>query len=159
MAAIIVLLIISRFIPDSTTKTSVKPTVGIGEVLQTDYFDVTINNASVDDEVITGNSMCDIHKQPGNKFIILDVTFVNTDKESRMLADGTLIINSNGQEYTYEHPETILLEGWGLFLNNINPLTSMTTKIVYKIPESITGIAYYRPGRADDDERIVLGKL
>jgi len=159
LAAIVVLLIISRFLPDSTTTDSPQKRVGIGEVLKTDYFDVVVNNASIDNHISTGNQFVDIPEQPGNKFVILDVTFKNTDNESRMLTDGELIINSNGKEYKYEKSETIMLEGWGLIIDNINPLTSKTTKIVYKIPSDIKGVAFYRPGRAGHDEVILLGNL
>jgi len=159
LAAIVVLLIISRFLPDSTTTDSPQKRVGIGEVLKTDYFDVVVNNATIDNHISTGNQFVDIPEQPGNKFVILDVTFKNTDNESRMLTDGELIINSNGKEYKYEKSETIMLEGWGLIIDNINPLTSKTTKIVYKIPSDIKGVAFYRPGRAGHDEVILLGNL
>jgi len=159
LAAIVVLLIISRFLPDSTTTESPQKRIGIGEVLKTDYFDVVVNNVTIDNHISTGNQFADIPEQPGNKFVILDVTFKNTDNESRMLTDGELIINSNGKEYKYEKSETIMLEGWGLIIDNINPLTTKTTKIVYKIPSDIKGVAFYRPGRAGHDEVILLGNL
>lgn len=159
LAAIVILLIISRFLPESTTTDGTQPRIGIGEVLKTDYFDVVVNNVTTDNRISTGNEYTDIPEQPGNKFVILDVTFKNTDNESRMLMDGELIINSNGKEYTYEKSESIMLEGWGLFLDNINPLTTKSTKIVYKIPSEIKGIAFYRPGRAGHDEVILLGNL
>jgi hypothetical protein len=46
-----------------------------------------------------------------------------------------------------------------LFLEQLNPLTQKTTNLVYKIPKEIKGPAYYKPGRADNDQRIFLGDL
>ena len=87
------------------------------------------------------------------------VTFKNTDKESRMLEDGIVLINYNGQEYKFDKSETIMADGWGLFLDQLNPMISKTTNLVYKIPAEISGQAYYMPGRNSDDVKFSLGEL
>jgi hypothetical protein len=76
-----------------------------------------------------------------------------------MLMEGAVFINYNGKEYEFDKSEVIMAEGFGLFLDQINPLTSKTTKLVYKLPAEIKGPAYYKPGRASDDEKIFLGDL
>ncbi len=53
----------------------------------------------------------------------------------------------------------ILGEGWGLFLDVINPLMEKTTNLVYKILKELSGRAYWRPGLAATDEKIFLGNL
>lgn len=73
--------------------------------------------------------------------------------------DGELLINYNGQDYKFDKSETIILDGWGLLLDQINPLTSKTTKLVYKIPEEIKGTFFYRLGRASSNDLIELGSI
>jgi len=131
----------------------------VGETLTTKYFDVTVNNVSVKEWVNTGNEFADLPKEAGTRYLIINTTFKNTSNESRMLFEGEVLINYNGQEYLYDKSETIMLEGWGLFLDQINPLTSKTTKIVYKIPAEIKGTAYYRPGRSGKKDLIELGNI
>ena len=145
---------------NSTEQTAEKPSgVKVGEVLKTDYFDITVNKAELKDRVSTGNQFSDLKPEDGNMYLIINATFKNTDSESRMLVDGSVWINYNGKDYEFDKSETIMAEGYGLLLDQINPLTSKTTNLVYKIPAEVKGEAYWRPGRSDDDERILLGTL
>jgi hypothetical protein len=133
--------------------------VGIGQVLKTQYFEITVNKVETSNRVNTGNQFVNKEPEKGNKFLIMDVSMKNIDSESRMLDAGTVIINYNGKDYQFDKAETILLEGWGLLLDQINPLTTKNTKLVYKIPDEITGEAKWNPGRTDSDELINLGTI
>lgn len=135
------------------------PAIGIGQTLKTDYFEVTISKAGLTNKINTGNEFSDVAAEQGNQFLVMTTTFKNIDNESRMIADGSVFINYNGKDYEFDKSETIMAEGFGLFLDQINPLTSKTTKLVYKLPLEIKGPAYYKPGRASDDEKIFLGDL
>ena len=144
----------------STEQTAEAPTgVKVGEVLKTDYFDITVNKAEVKDRVSTGNEFSDLKPESGNSYLIINATFKNTDSESRMLMDGSVWINYNGKDYEFDKSETVMAEGWGVLLDQINPLTSKTTNLVYKIPTEVKGDAYWQPGRSDDGQRILLGTL
>ena len=112
-------------------KTEAPKGVGIGEVLHTDYFDITVNKVSLEDRVNTGNEFADLKPEQGNLYLIINASFKNTDKESRMLMDGSVWINYNGKDYEFDKSETVMLEGWGLLLDQINPLTTKTTNLVY----------------------------
>lgn len=133
--------------------------VKIGETLKTDYFDITVNKVELQGEVSTGNEFSDLKPEEGNMYLVINATFKNTDSESRMLVDGSVWINYNGKDYEFDKAETIMAEGYGLMLEQLNPLTSKTTNLVYKIPAEVKGDAYWQPGRSDDDERILLGKI
>ena len=63
-----------------------------------------------------------------------------------MLMDGSVWINYNGKDYEFDKSESIMAEGWGLVLDQINPLISKTTNLVYKIPAEIKGDIYWQPG-------------
>lgn len=133
--------------------------IAVGQVLHTDYFDITVNKVSLEDRVDTGNEFSDLEPEQDIKYLIINASFKNTDKESRMLMDGSVWINYNGKDYEFDKSETVMLEGWGLMLDQINPLTTKKTNLVYKISAEIKGNAYWQPGRADSDERILLGNL
>lgn len=140
-------------------KTEEAKSVRVGEVLHTDYFDITVNKVSLENRVSTGNQFADLKPEAGHKYLIINASFKNVDTESRMLLEGSVWINYNGKNYEFDKSETIMLEGWGLMLEQINPLTSKTTNLVYKIPDEVKGDAYWQPGRADSDERILLGNI
>jgi hypothetical protein len=76
-----------------------------------------------------------------------------------MISDGEVVINYNGKDYLFDKSETVLLAGWGTMLDQLNPLTSKTTNLVYKIPTEIKGPAYYRPGRSNSDDLIAIGNI
>ena len=133
--------------------------VGVGQVLKTNYFDVVVNKVEIRQTVRTGNQFADKEAEAGIQYLILNVTFKNTDNESRMIDDGSVFINYGGKEYEYDKSEIFMLNGWGILLDQINPLTSKKTNIVYKIPTEITGPAYYEPGRNYDSKRVYLGDL
>ncbi len=143
---------------ESNTTTPVQR-IEVGQPLKTDYFEITVNKVNVKDRVNTGNEFADLKPERGNKYLIIDATFKNIDKESRMIMDGTVWIDYKGQRYEFDNSETIMLDGWGTMLDQINPLTTKSTKLVYKLPAEITGSAYWQPGRSDDDELIYLGEI
>ena len=133
--------------------------IGVGQVLSTEYFDVVVNKITTSDRLSTGNQFADKDPEPGILYLIINVTYKNTDNESRMINEGSVFINFEGKEYEYDKSESIMLSGWGYFLDQINPLMSKTTNIVYKIPTEISGYAYYEPGRNYDSKRIYLGRI
>jgi hypothetical protein len=114
-------------------KTEAPKGVGIGETLHTDYFDIIVNKVSLEDRVNTGNKFADLKPEQGNLYLI--------------------------KNYQFDKAETIMLEGWGLLFDQINPLTTKTTNLVYKIPAEIKGPAYWQPGRAKKSQKIFLGNL
>jgi hypothetical protein len=132
--------------------------VGINQTLKTEYFDVTVNSVRTA-KTVKIDEFEELKQEEGNKYLILDITLKNTDKESRMMFDGVVKINANGQEYKYEQAEPVMAEGWGMIMDNINPLVTKRTRLVYKIPAALTGTGVYNPGRSDEDEVINLGNI
>lgn len=144
---------------EEAQKAAEEKIVKVGETLHTGYFDITVNNFNVRNSVMTGDSYSSLQPENGNLYLIINATFKNTDTESRMITDGSVWINYNGKNYEYDQSEQILSEGWGLFLDQINPLLSKTTNLVYKISSELKGEVYWQPGRAASDQKIFLGKL
>ena len=131
----------------------------VGETLPTEYFEVTVNKVSVQNSVSTGNQFSDLKPESGTRYLIINTTFKNTSNESRMLMDGEVLVNYNGKDYTFDKSETVMAEGFGLLLDQINPLTAKTTNLIYKIPAELKGTAYYKPGRSGSDDLIDLGNI
>jgi len=133
--------------------------IGIGQVLKTDYFEITVNKVETAKKVNTGNQYLDLKQEAGSKYLILDVSIKNIDSESRMLTSGSVFIQYNGKNYEFDKDETVLADGWGLLLDQINPLLTKKTKLVYKIPEEISGVGRWNPGRTNSDDIISLGEI
>lgn len=118
------------------------------------YFDVTINSCSVTDGPITGNSYTEPDDWPGSRFLVIDAEFKNIDQEGRLPSEGSLIIKHNGRELRYDSTESILQEGYGIYFKSVNPLITMPTKIVYRIPNEVSGEVSWEPGRNPDNRKL-----
>lgn len=145
------------------TQTNVKQQkqpIGIGEILHTKYFDVTVEKAMLS----TGEKISDYYELPvdGTKYLIINVTIKNISNESRYLSDGKIVFESqeDGKQYHFDKAESIRVKGWGLEYQ-INPFISTTGLIAFKLPGEIKGIAYYNPTRSNQTKTdlILLGHI
>ena len=128
----------------------------IGDTISTEYFEVTVNNASESLGPLCPD-LCDGPGQ-GNKFLVLDVTLLNTDNEGRMLTDsGTLFIQYKGKEMTFDDSEIVFADGWLGFSDTLNPMVTVTGKIAFKISTAfvLNEFTYQAPR---SDKRIALIK-
>ena len=141
--------------PVAPTEIPVK-TVGLNEVLSTDYFEVSVNSQEVVSSIDKGYEVEEAGA--GNKFLILEVTYKNIDTESRYVLGDHVFVDYNGKKYDFSKQEFFIIDGFGV-AGEINPLTTITSKIVYKIPSELTGPAFYQPSRAKDDQLIDIGAI
>lgn len=133
-------------------------TYQIKEIVKTKYFEVKVNSFSTSTTVNTGNMFSNLPRNSGVLYGIIDISFKNIDTESRMIIDGELIlVGADNKEYTFDKSETILADGFGLFLDQVNPMITKRTKLIYKIPEDFIGKIYYKPSRNPENARIYLG--
>jgi hypothetical protein len=123
------------------------------------YFDVSADKGEYGPTVDTGNRFAEPKKWGGSRFFIVHASFKNMDTESRQPVEGSLFITYNGKEYEYDSVEPITLEGYNIWFRKINPLVTMKTKIVYRIPNEIEGPVYWRPGRNPTDTKLWLGYI
>ncbi len=144
----------------SSVNTNKVKYLNIHEILHTRYFEVTVNKIDIYDKVLTGNKFADLKPESGIRYLVLNVTYKNTDIESRRILEGSIyIVDDNNKKYKFDKSEHVMSDGWGLTLERINPLVSKTANLVYKIPATIKGSVYYNPGRSDDTQLIFLGNL
>ncbi|WP_125854562.1 hypothetical protein [Pseudomonas sp. p99-361] len=123
------------------------------------YFDISVDRGTYGKQVGTGNRYAEPKTWAGSRFFIVHATFKNIDTESRLPVEGSLFINYNGREYEFDNVEPIRLEGYNMWFRKINPLITMKTKIVYRIPDEIHGEVFWRPGRNADDKRLWIGNI
>jgi hypothetical protein len=145
------------FSSQNAQKSTPETASAIGQVVHTGDLDVKVNSVGIFDWVNTGNEFSDLKPEQGIRYLIVDVTFKNVSGAAKTLFDGTLIVSSGSQTYKMDQSETILIGGWGLLLDKLNPLVSKNTKLVYKLGAEMKGMAYYQPHGTD--QAILLGNL
>jgi Domain of unknown function (DUF4352) len=80
-------------------------------------------------------------KTTEGKFVVVDLTVKNNDKEARII-DGEMfrIIGSDGTEYSSNlDADTYVNDDIGFFLQEVNPKMSKTGKVVFEVPADETG--------------------
>lgn len=123
------------------------------------FFDVSINRCSAVSKVGTGSRFAEPKHWDGSRFYIVDASFKNTDLESRLPTEGELLINYKGKEYIFDSIEPIAVDGYNIWFQKVNPLLTIKSKIVYRIPTEIEGEVYWRPGRNREKTRLWCGHL
>lgn len=123
------------------------------------YFEVSANKAYATNKVGTGNQFAEPKQWEGSRFFVVNASFKNLDTESRLPVGGSLFIHYNGKDYEFDTVEPIMLEGYNIWFKSINPLITMKTKIVYRIPNEVSGEVFWKPGRNPNDTRLWVGKV
>lgn len=138
----------------SQLKTLIRNSKGVTRHATVGYFDASVDACNAQSLPITGNKYTEPDAWDGSRFVVLDVTFKNNDSEGRLPLPGSLVINHNGRELTYDTTESIMQKGFGIYFKSVNPLLSMKTKLVYRIPNEISGDVFWVPGRNEDQKRL-----
>ena len=123
------------------------------------YFKVKAESGEYRNTVGTGNRFAEPKTWEGSRFYIVNASFKNMDTESRLPIEGSLFINYNGKDYEFDSVEPITTEGYNIWFRKINPLITMKTKLVYRIPNEIHGDVYWKPGRNSEDTKLWVGTL
>ena len=121
---------------------------------QVGYFDVQVNECLISKSVKTNNRYATLKPDPDARYLTVNATFKNTDNEGRIPFEGSLIISKDGKNYKFDTTETILTDGYGIRLRSINPFIKLNTKIVYKVPNELSGEVYWKPGRNAEDQKL-----
>lgn len=121
---------------------------------QIGYFDVTVNDCTITKSIDTGNRYTSVKPDPDARFLTVHATFKNTDNEGRLPLEGSLFINMDGKDFKFDTTESIMSEGYGIRMRSLNPLIKLNTKIVYKVPNELSGDVYWKPGRNADDKKL-----
>lgn len=121
---------------------------------QVGYFDVTVNDCTISKSIDTGNRYSTVKPDPDARFLTVNATFKNTDNEGRLPLEGSLFISKDGKDFKFDTTETIMSDGYGIRLRSLNPLIKLNAKIVYKVPNELSGEVYWKPGRNAEDKKL-----
>lgn len=127
---------------------------GISSSSTVGYFDVELESCRVTNQLNTGNQFANPEVWEGSRFLVLDVTFKNKDKESRIPLPGSAFISVDGSIYEFDQPESIMARGYGVPLQGINPLVTYRTKLVYRVPDESFSDVFWQPGRNSEGKRL-----
>ena len=127
---------------------------GISASSSVGYFDVELKSCRVTNQLNTGNRFANPEPWEGSRFLVLDVTFKNKDKESRIPLPGSALISVDGSIYEFDQPESIMARGYGVPLQGINPLVTYRTKLVYRVPDESFSDVFWQPGRNSEGKRL-----
>ncbi len=121
---------------DTKAKEKEKPKEEIGKLgtpYVTNHFEVTAKEIAVKKSVQAGYDSLD--PEEGAKYVVINVTAKNISNESKtLITSGKLLLGEGADQIELLHDESILADGYGTFLDSVNPKLSKSTKIVYKIP-------------------------
>jgi hypothetical protein len=123
------------------------------------YFEVSVDKGVYGKKLGTGNQFAEPKQWNDSRFFTVYASFKNLDTESRLPVEGSLFINYNGKEYEFDSVEPIMVEGYNIWFRKINPLITMKTKIVYRVPNEVHGEVFWRPGRNPNDIKLLVGTI
>jgi hypothetical protein len=126
---------------------------------QVGYFDVTVNDCTLSKSIDTGNRFTTVKPDADARYLTVNATFKNTDNEGRLPFEGSLFITKDGKDYKFDTTESAMSEGYGIRLRSLNPFIKLTTKIVYKVPNELSGDVYWKPGRNAEDKKLWCTRL
>jgi len=119
----------------------------IGDIVKTKYFEVTVNSASFQNRV--GDVNFPVYPGTGNKFLVIGVTYKNTDTEARFLMSGEVLVRVDKKEILYETAEVVFADEYIVF-DSLNPMVTKTGLVVFKVPEGLKGEIFYKPARSSE---------
>ncbi len=132
----------------------------VGQLLQFNSLDIQLLNFEITDYVNTGNRFTNLKPEQGNQYVILDVSYRNTETSPFRFRDtGILTLFIDGKIYSYDKTETVMLEGWHLLYKTLNPMNVYNTKLVYKIPIVPGAGIFWQPLTNSTNDIYALGKL
>lgn len=109
----------------------------VGQEVKIGKFSYIVNNVSETD-TIKADYLEPITSDSG-KFVVVDVTFKNYDKEARTLDTELFkLIDDKGTEYSANTDADMYLNGDKMFfLEQVNPNTTRNGKVAFEVPKDI----------------------
>jgi hypothetical protein len=113
----------------------------VGDEVPVGNFIYRLDSAAEQNVISSGNEFLDDLTTTG-KFVIVQVTVLNNDKESRMV-DGSMfkLVGSDGTEFSaYSEADMYINSDLGFFLEQVNPKMTRTGKIAFEVPADASGL-------------------
>jgi hypothetical protein len=118
----------------------------IGETITGRHFEAIVHSLEFSNAALDqfGDS-----PDPGQVFLILDVSVKNISERERNFRTGELFINHQSAELSFTGAETILSDGWlNPLADSVGPLVTKRGKVAFQIPLELMDaqIQYAPPG-------------
>ena len=119
----------------------------IGDTVKTKYFEITVNSINFQNRV--GNFNFPVYPGQGNKFLVIDITYVNSDNEARTLRSGDVVVRADDKEFLFDTAEIVFADRYIAF-DKLNPMVTRKGYIVFKVPEGLKGKVFYKPASSSE---------
>ena len=116
----------------SEGKKEEKKAYGVGEEVPVEELTYTVNSVEQAEEF--SNSFDSL--QTEGKFLVVDITVQNNDKEARFI-DGEMfrVLDADGTEFSAKSEADMYInDDMGFFLSEVNPKMSKTGKVAFEVP-------------------------
>jgi hypothetical protein len=117
----------------------------INQTYKDGRFEVTAIRCKITAALLTGNQLVSRRPEPGMHYLTIEMTFKNLGSRTELMQAGKLYVKHEGKGLYFDE-EMVVLRGWGIALQKLNPLATTTTRIVFKLPIELKGPALYHPG-------------
>jgi hypothetical protein len=119
-----------------------KQTFKIGDNVKVEDFIYRVEGVEEKSRIESGNQFIDDVTTTG-KFVIVDVTVTNNDKESRYVDSNMFkLLDSGGTEFSASNDaNTLINSDMGFFLEEINPKLNRRGKIAFEVPKDAVNLS------------------
>ncbi|MFF7709480.1 hypothetical protein [Pseudomonas sp. NPDC007930] len=107
----------------------------------------------------TNFGLLSVSAQPGSKFLILEATIKNLSNNPQIIVPGSVIINSGSKPYRFSVTEEIIGDPLAIPDDPINPLIPQKIRVVFRIPDEVSGLVRWEPGWNPDRLAVSCGKI
>lgn len=121
-------------------------------------FKVTANSCTAATS-LGGKILVASTDQPGNKFIILDSTWMNTATDSRRIEPGALLVDYQGKTYQFDSYERVIDPEYSLPPQAVNPMVSYRLKLAFRVPSELKGKVRWQPGGNPSNKTVACGSI
>jgi len=100
-----------------------------------------------------------ITAQPGSKFLVLEATIKNLSNNPQTIIPGSVIINNGSKPYRFSITEKIIGDPLAIPDEPINPLIPQKVRVVFRIPDEVSGLVRWEPGWNPNRLTVSCGKI
>lgn len=125
-------------------------TYSIGDKIKVDYTTYKVNNKKWQSRI--GNEY--IGQSANSKYLLINITVENNDKESRLIAPFKLV-DENNAEYDTEPSAEIYLGDKAFIFSSLNPGVSKTGTLIFDVPTTHTYKLLVKGGYWSDKEILI----
>lgn len=122
-------------------------------------FDVKVNSCSARVSLGLRNRNHEPERWEGSRFYEVDISVKNIGRESKRPVAGSIFIVKDGVEYEYDTLVPVFADGYNFGSGRLNPLLTVRSKVVYRVPDDVNGEVFWGPGGGAPAGRLWCGYM